>query len=48
LLPASETEKLEVEEEAKPAEEEEKELDADAVFAKLSSLKQPDEGTSED
>ena len=37
LLPASETEQLPVENEKAP--EEEKELDADAVFAKLSSLK---------
>src|SRR5690606_10542234 len=39
LLPASETEKLPVDENAGGEEQEEKELDADAVFAKLSSLK---------
>ncbi|WP_173933455.1 DUF1013 domain-containing protein [Chelativorans sp. Marseille-P2723] len=43
LLPASETEKLPVEE-AVQEEPEEKELDADAVFAKLSSLRSKDNG----
>src|SRR5690606_4722505 len=38
LLPASETEKLPVDE-TQREEPEEKELDADAVFAKLSSLR---------
>ncbi|MCT7376546.1 DUF1013 domain-containing protein [Chelativorans salis] len=47
LLPASETERLPVEAERGEAREEEKELDADAVFAKLSSLKSSDEDKEE-
>ncbi|MCT8997833.1 DUF1013 domain-containing protein [Chelativorans intermedius] len=50
LLPASETENMPVEEGASrvPEEEEEKELDADAVFAKLSSLKSSRDEDEED
>lgn len=43
LLPASETEQLPAEEEAQQQTEQDRELDADAVFAKLSSLKSKDE-----
>ena len=51
LLPASETEGLPVEEEAAKPEEEKKEddeLDADAVFAKLSSLKGREEDSDDE
>lgn len=47
LLPASETESLPVEEPVPSDPSEEKELDADAVFAKLSSLRSKDEGEKE-
>lgn len=48
LLPSTETEKLPVEEETGRGGPEERELDADAVFAKLSSLKSNrDEGGQE-
>ncbi len=46
LLPASQTENLEVAT-AEPEAKQEEELDADAVFAKLASLKKPDEDQAE-